>query len=373
MSRILYPAPGPTPGAAPPTREPLAFHRAIGAGAPTPLAAVPSLAAALGAGAVHVKLETSRMDLPSFKIMGASWATVEALRRYLPASWTPRDGLAALAATLPPLTLVAASEGNHGHALAAIARLLGLRARIILPETANETRIAGILAEGAEVIRVDDTYDAAVDRSARYAADDGHVLVSDTSWHGYENVPAAVIDGYSTILWETQAQLTRTPDLVVVPVGVGAFATAVIRHFRSPGTRAPRIVGVEPARAACVMASLAAGRRLTVPGPHHSSMAGLNCGTPSYVAWPVLRTGFDAMVAVEDEPVGDGVRALADAGLSVGQCSGAAVAAAHALLTGADRHKLDLPDQPTVLLFATEGPNPTTATDVLPHHEESHA
>src|SRR5262249_6346151 len=120
-----------------------------------------------------------------------------------------------------------------------------------------------------------------------------------------------------------------------------------------------RIVGVEPEAAACVMASLAAGRRVMVPGPHDSIMAGLNCGTPSLVAWPYLRGGLDAVIAVDDAQARLGVDALAAAGVRVGECSGAAVAGARELLTGPHagihRRRLALPDDASVLLFATEG------------------
>jgi len=189
------------------------------------------------------------------------------------------------------------------------------------------------------------------------------VLISDTSWPGYERIPAAVIDGYATILWEVEDQLRElgrpSPDLVLVQLGVGAFGSAVIRHFRQPGNHSPRIVGIEPAAAACVMASLAADRRLTIPGPHDSVMAGLNCGTPSLIAWPYLRLGLDAVVAIEDEQALDGVRMLAARRLRVGECSGAAVAAACTLLCGREgrlhRRLLSVDEGTSLLLFATEG------------------
>lgn len=313
---------------------------------------------------VDVKLETDRFGLPSFKVMGASWAVVEALRAVLPSWWTPDQGLHPLAGKLPPLTLVAATDGNHGRALARVAGWLGLRALIYVPEYMRATRVAAIEAEGAEVIRVSGSYDDAVSRSAVEAESDGRILVSDTSWPGYERIPGAVIDGYATILWEVEEQLTgagcRTPDLVLVPIGVGAFAAAVVRHFRRAGSGPePRIVGVEPSDAACVMASLAADRLVSVPGPHQSVMAGLNCGTPSLIAWPVLRAGLDAVLTVHDAQAIAGTDRLAADGIAVGACSGAVVAAARELLAGPDaalhRARLGISADSSVLLFATEG------------------
>jgi diaminopropionate ammonia-lyase len=346
-----------------PPHEPRAFHRALDGYASTPLVALPRLAAELGVARIDIKLEIDRLGLPSFKVMGASWATIDALRPVLPSSWRPDHGLVALAGVLPPLTLVAATEGNHGRALAWIARVLGLRARIFVPGDVTEARVGPIAAEGAEVVRVAGTYDDAVARSAADAQTDGHVLVSDTSWPGYERVPAAVIDGYSTILWEVEEQLDAAgrgaPDLVLVQLGVGSFGAAVIRHFRSAAGPTPRIVGVEPTAAACVMASLKADARITLVGQHESVMAGLNCGTPSLIAWPLLREGLDGVVAIDDAGALAGVRTLVAAGISVGECSGAAVAAVRELLAGPQagvyRERLGLGPQASILLFATEG------------------
>lgn len=375
MTRILYQSRHDGLPASAPSTEARTFHEALDGYAPTPLLAQPDLAAEFGVGHVAVKLETDRFGLPSFKIMGASWATIEALRPVLPLSWKPADGLTTLAGRLPALTLVAATDGNHGRALARVARLLGLRATIFVPADMAERRVADIAAEGARVTRVPGTYDDAVAESAQAADSAGYVLVSDTSWPGYERVPSAVIDGYSTILREVDEQLALSgrpaPDLVLVQLGVGAFGAAVIRHYHGRRDPVPRIVGVEPTRAACVMASLAAGRRMTVPGPHDSVMAGLNCGTPSLMAWPWLSGGLDAVIAIEDQQALGGVQRLAAGGVAVGECSGAAVAAARGLLTGPDagshRTRLGVRPDSSVLLFATEGVtgNPGDADDTM--------
>lgn len=372
MMTVLYPSGTRRLHTASRPREPRTFHRALGGDTRTPLLAQPELASRWGVGQVHVKVETSRLGLPSFKIMGASWAAIEALRPVLPSWWRPEDGLAPLAGALPEVTLLAATEGNHGHALARIARLLGLKARILVPESAAEHRVDAIRAEGAEIVCVPGTYDDAVSRSAVEASRNDHVLVSDTSWPGYEHVPSAVIDGYSTILWEVDEQLAETgcgaPDLVLVQVGVGSFAAAVIRHFRGAAD-GPRIVGVEPAQAACVMASLAAGRPMAIPGPHTSVMTGLNCGTPSHVAWPSLSGGLDAAVAIEDDLAMAGTRTMAEQGIAAGPCSGAGAGAASELLAGehADVHRrlLGMSPNSSVLLFATEGTrDPVPAIEV---------
>jgi diaminopropionate ammonia-lyase len=134
---------------------------------------------------------------------------------------------------------VAATDGNHGRALARVARLFGLGARIFVPENMVAARREAIAGEGAEVVVVRGTYDDAVERSAEEAGERG-LVVSDMSWPGYERIPSRVIEGYSTMLWEIDDELERRgeagPDLVAVQVGVGAFAAAVTRHFRRPGT-----------------------------------------------------------------------------------------------------------------------------------------
>ena len=275
--RAVATLPGPAPD-----RAPLAFHRQLPGYAPTPLLDAPDLARALGVAQVWVKDESSRLGLPAFKILGASWAAYRALQARLGGPFDPAltlDGLRARLAPLRPLTLAAATDGNHGRAVARVARRLGLGARVFVPADMAEARRAAIRDEGAEVVAVDGTYDEAVARAA--GAGDAHCLViADTAWPGYEDVPRWVIDGYSTILWEVDDELARRgavgPELVAVQIGVGALAAAVARHYRRPGL-APRqrIVGVEPADAACLLASVEAGMPTAVPGPHRSIMAGL--------------------------------------------------------------------------------------------------
>ena len=362
MSRVLY-LDRSTATTVSSTSDARRLHRATPGYEPTPLRGSPRLADSLGVRNVDFKLETNRFGLPSFKVLGASWAAVQALRHVLPSQWSPDHGLAALAGSLPAVTLAAATDGNHGRALAWVARHLGLASRIFVPDRLSDERVAAIRAEGAEVVQVTGTYDDAVRLSARECERDDHVLVSDTSWPGYETVPAAVIDGYATIMAEVEEQLgdlgRPRPDLVLVQLGVGAFGAAVVRHFRSLPGPPPRIVGVEPRQAACVMASLAAGQPVTVPGPHDSVMEGLNCGTPSLVAWPTLRDGLDAVLEIDDASALRAVRTLAADGLAVGECSGVALAAAEELLTGPEsathRLRLSLPTDASVLLFATEG------------------
>jgi diaminopropionate ammonia-lyase len=380
----------PLPADARPGPQVQAFHQRLPGYAPTPLRDLPGLAAATGLGRVLVKDESSRLGLPAFKVLGASWATYRALvgRMGREPDWTTLDELAvAIAGQLGPLRLVAATDGNHGRAVARMARLLGLSATILVPEGTAEARIDGIASEGAEVVVVPGTYDDAVTMSAGMASE-RDLVVSDTSWPGYQDVPGWVIEGYSTIFAEIEAQLavpddgegadgeaddpaddgvevthdgvavrgSAVVDVTVVPLGVGALgasAGACLRAGRGPGD-GPLLIGVEPATAACVAAAVEAGHLVEVPGPHRSIMAGLNCGLASMLALPTVTAAFDAFVAVDDDRCRAAMCALAEAGMDVGETGAAALAG---LMAVVDEHRAELPipEQATVLLLATEG------------------
>jgi len=344
-------------------RAPQEFHRRLPGYATTPLVSVPEIATALGVGSVLLKDESSRLGLPAFKILGASWAVYRALEARVGGfdPWESIDDLRRQLAPLRPLTFSAATDGNHGRAVARMAKLLGFGATIYVPAGTAQARIEGIESEGAPVTVVDGTYDEAVARAATDAGD-RCLVISDTSWPGYEDVPSWVIDGYSTILWEIEDQLQEagepSPDLVAVQIGVGALASAVVAHFRQPGMQS-KIVGVEPLRAACMLSSIEAGQIVSVAGPHDSIMAGLNCGEPSMLAWPIVSTGVDLFVAVDDERAREGMRLLANEGVVAGETGAAGLAGLLELLRGPDqtdiRQSLGITDTTRVLLFITEG------------------
>ncbi len=315
-----------------------AFHQSLPGYSPTALVPVPELAAELGVGRVLVKDESSRLGLPAFKVLGASWACRQVLRQR------------------PGAMLVTATDGNHGRAVARMAALFGVAAAVFVPAVMRPETAARIAAEGAEIVWVEGGYDEAVRRAAAFAADQpGRALVQDTAWAGYEQVPAWIVQGYRTLLEEVDAQLGGAPDLVAVPVGVGSLAEAVVRHYRRPGAGHPSVLCVEPDTAACLLASLAAARPVAVTTAA-TVMAGLNCGTVSGSAWPVLHAGGDAAVAVADQ---DALRAVADLGqhgISSGPSGAAALAGARAALTEpARRAALGLGEDAVVVLLSTEG------------------
>jgi diaminopropionate ammonia-lyase len=283
---------------------------------------------------VLVKDESHRLGLPSFKVLGAAWATERAMRARPDAH-----------------TLIAASAGNHGRAVAHVAALRALHCRIFLPARSSRARRDAIAAEGAEVVVVEGGYDDAVARAAAAGAAAGTVLIADV---GAAGPPEWVIDGYATLFTELTAQAAH--DLILVPAGVGSLAAAAARHAAPLGVR---VIAVEPVTAACLSASLAAGRPTPVATPG-TVMAGLDCAEVSPAAWPSLHAGIHGAITVDDTQAHAAASELAAAGLAVGESGAAPLAALRALMTDPGCTELrdfaDVGPSTRVLLLATEAP-----------------
>jgi diaminopropionate ammonia-lyase len=333
------------------------FHAGLPGYAPTPLVDLPALAAELGVAQVLVKDESARLGLPAFKVLGASWACAQVV-----AGRTGADlNLPALSQAVQgsDLRLVTATDGNHGRAVARMARLLGVTATVFGPAIMTAAARQAIVSEGAHFEEVDGNYDDAVRAALAYTQDGaGRQLVQDTAWPGYERVPAWIVEGYETLAGEIDDALAISPDLVAMPVGVGSLAQAVVTHYRRAGASRPAVLSVEPDTAACFLASMVAGRPVTVP-TGATIMAGLNCGTLSSAAWPVLRAGCDAAVAVGDADAATAVDDLARLGISSGPSGAATLAGVRAALTGPDagarRAALRIDGSSVVVLLSTEG------------------
>ena len=324
-----------------------AFHARLPGYAPTPLTDLPALAAELGVARVLVKDESSRLGLPAFKILGASWAIARLLAERAggsaPVGEIDLEALRALVSS-DPITFVTATDGNHGRAVARMAALVGAGAEVFVPDVTDQVTVDLIAGEGAPVTRVAGEYDLAVRRAAERAAAIGAALVQDTGWDGYTRVPGWIVAGYSTLLAEIDDVVV--PDLIVVPVGVGSLAQAVVDHYHGSPTR---VLSVEPDSADCLRRSLIAGQPVVVK-TGFTAMAGLNCGTVSELAWPHLRDGISAAVAVSEAEASAAMRDLAALGVSSGP-SGAAT------LGGVRQLKLDalgLDRVATIVLLSTE-------------------
>lgn len=342
-----------------PLREsPIEFHRSLPGYAPTRLIDLPALADALGVGTVLVKDESQRLGLPAFKILGASYAIARALSARLGAEGAlTLDVLRERLGSVDGWSLVAATDGNHGRAVAHVARLLGLPATIYVPPGVSPQALTAIVEEGAELVELDLPYDDVVAHSAERSGGDA-LLIQDTSWEGYEDVPQWIVDGYSTLVQEVDEQFAARGidrlDLVVAPAGVGSFAHAVVHHYRST-THSPALLIAEPDAAPSVTASLHAGA-VTPVGTGDTVMMGLNCGTVSEIAWPTLRGGVSASLTVDDEQALHAVASLGALGVDSGPCGAATLAALRVALADETlRAGLGLGPDSVIVLLSTEG------------------
>jgi len=280
---------------------PAALLRRCRVHAPTPLLALPGLARALGVAAVLAKDEGQR-PLGSFKALGGVYAGLRALAR---SCGVPVAALLDPARRHPALpALVCASDGNHGLAVAAAARLAGAPARVFLPASVPGARAARIAAKGAEIVRIAGTYDDAVRAAAAAAGTGRALLVADTGTDPDDPVIGDVMAGYGVIAEEIRAQLSESgqppPTHLFVQAGVGGLAAAMAEGLHGMMAPPGRIVVVEPARTACVGAALAAGRPVAVPGALDTVAEMLSCGEASAPAFAVLRRHGAVAVAVEE-------------------------------------------------------------------------
>lgn len=346
--------------------DPAGIHRSLPGYASTPLVQRPDLAGTLGVAQVLVKDESCRFGLGAFKALGASHALALARRR------GERDGG----------TVCTATEGNHGRAVAWAARFHGLEARVFVPRGTDPVRLRAIEGEGGRVEEVAGDYEAAVEEAQRMARSRGWLLVQDTAWDGYTEVPLEIMQGYTTALRELDgtakegASAGGDPpvDVVFLQAGVGSWAAAAAAYLRVRwGAKAPRVAVVEPTAAACVLESVKAERLTEAQGSRRTAMSGLNCGMPSTLAFPLLRRLGHAFVAVGDAWAQDAVKALADGTPSVrsAPAGAAGLAGLMALVqgeasknegnggtfpVGEARRALRLGGESRVLVVNTEGP-----------------
>ncbi len=346
--------------------RPIDFHRRLPGYRESPLVEAPRLAELLGVAKVFVKDETSRFGLPSFKVLGASWAAYASLRERLgplPDGSLSYEGLQSWASPLRPLTLMAATDGNHGRAVARVARWLGLDARIFVPSFVSPGRCQAIEAEGAELVVIDGVYDAAVDAALAAARTADSLLVSDTARSASDVVPRQVTAGYTTAFAEIEQQLSQSGDdridAVAVQAGVGGLASASTSWARlTRRGRSPRVLVVEPGAAACVMAALAAGEPIAVSASQVSAMSVLQCGTVSLTAFANLQAGVSCCLAIEDSWATTAASELLSCGIRTGPSGAAGVAGLLAAFrgpfAGPVRQHLGLSSDARLLVVATE-------------------
>ncbi len=297
------------------------FHKQIPGFRATPLKSLRRLADMFDVGGIWVKDESQRCELTSFKVLGGSYAIYQLLKRRL-----GEAGELSFAELTSPrvreevgsLTFAAATDGNHGRGVAWAASKLEQQAVIYVPRGTSPARMGAIRSHGAEVHVVDGTYDDAVEQIQHDAEDRGWVVVSDTAWEGYEDIPRWVMQGYSTMFAEAQEQLVGVgvpqPSHVFLQAGVGSLAASAVAFYRCLlGKHAPQFVVVEPSKAACLFESvrIGEGKPYKFAGALDTIMAGLSCGRPNPLAWRVLRDCAQFFVACPDYVAARGMRMYA--------------------------------------------------------------
>ena len=347
------------------------FHRSFPMYAPTPLAVLPETAKMLGIGEIYVKDESHRFGLNAFKVLGGSYAMGNILAKRLgkPLSET---GYAVLTTpetrkTLGDITFITATDGNHGRGVAWTANTLGQKSVVHMPKGSAEERLNNIRACGAHADIIDGNYDDAVRLSRKEAEENGWVVVQDTSWEGYEEIPAWIMEGYCTMGLEAYEQLPQKPTHIFLQAGVGSMAGAIAALFASIYQEdRPKIIIVEPNNADCFYRTAKAddGNLHTVTGDMQTIMAGLACGEPCHLAWEILKDCADHFIAFPDWAAAKGMRILGnplgrDDRVISGESGASAFGCMAAILTQPElaemKEELALNEHSRVLFFSTEG------------------
>lgn len=352
------------------------FHMSFPQYTETPLVKLQNLADDLGLGGVYLKDESKRFGLNAFKVLGGSFAMAKYLAQKLDKdiSDLPYDVLVSddVRNQLGEITFVTATDGNHGRGVAWTANKLKQKSIVYMPMGSSQIRFDNIKAEGADVTITDVNYDECVRMADRYVkSHDNSVVVQDTAWEGYEEIPAWIMQGYGTMALEAVEQLEKAgvemPSHIFIQAGVGSLAGAVQGFFAARyGKDGPIVTVVEASLADCLYQSALRrdGSYTTVGGDMQTLMAGLACGEPNITGWEILKNFSTAFVSAEDHAAANGMRILAapvegDARVISGESGAATTGALYEIMTNDTykdlRNQLKLGKDSTVLLFSTEG------------------
>lgn len=333
----------------------------------TPLVSLAALASAIGVGEILYKDEGPRFGLGSFKALGGSYAAMCVLQRVITERLDQEVSLADVrsgkyAAECAAITLVSATDGNHGRSLAWGCKRFGVPCRIYIHAEVSEGRAVTMQDLGAEVIRIGGDYDASVALAKREADENRWFVVSDTSWPGYSLPPRDVMAGYGVMTQEICETLAQAPTHVFLQGGVGGLAAGVAAGLRQfYGDTSPRVIIVEPDLAACLFESGKTGNATSVALAEETLMAGLSCGEPSPLAWGILEEEVSDFLTIPERLVAPCVRLLAapldgDPIIEAGESAIAGLAALIAARTDSDLSaKLGLDATSRVLLIGSEG------------------
>jgi len=347
------------------------FHSGMKGYRPTPLVSLKQQAKRLGLGTLLVKDESKRFDLNAFKVLGGSYAIAKYLcgKLDLPVDESSFARLCEpeIRAALGEITFVTATDGNHGRGVAWAAREFGHKAVVYMPKGTAPERLENIRAEGSDASITQLNYDDAVRLASRHAEERDWILIQDTAWEGYEDIPARIMQGYCTMGLEAYEQIPEKPTHIFLQAGVGSMAGAIAGLFSALyGEARPIVTIVEPNKADCIFRTAQAndGKLHFVTGDMDTIMAGLACGEPCSIGWNVLRDYADHFISCPDYVAAKGMRILGNpAGRDDRVISGESGAAcfgcvAEIMLNPKLTHirtALGLDESSRVLFFSTEG------------------
>lgn len=348
------------------------FHQSFPKYEETPLRELKNLATKLGVENIMVKDESYRFGLNAFKVLGGSYAigSYIADKLHKDIDELPYETMISdeVREKLGDITFISATDGNHGRGVAWTVNELKQSSVIYMPKGSAKERLDNIRACGAKADITDLNYDDAVRLANKHANENGWVLVQDTSWEGYEEIPIHIMQGYMTMAYETYLQLKdKKPTHIFLQAGVGSFASAITGFFASVyGEEQPIITIVEPDQAACIYKTMKAndGKIHPVTGDMNTIMAGLACGEPVTVGIDILRSYCDNYVACPDYVAAQGMRVLSspekgDERIISGESGAAGVGLFYEVMTNESlkewKEKLKIDENSVLLFFSTEG------------------
>jgi threonine dehydratase len=223
------------------------------------------------------------------------------------------------------VTIVTASAGNHGRAIAWAAEQLGIRAIVFTPKTAPETKTRAIVRHGAELRAVAANYEEAERLAQHHARETGGTFVSPYSHPD-------VIAGTGTIGLELMEDVPEL-DAVLVPIGGGGLISGIAIAVKALDPRVA-VIGVEAEASSAFSAARAAGRIVEISvGDTIADGLGGNVD-PETMTWPVIRDLVDRIVVVHEDAIRQAVRTLLAEDHLVAEGAGVAAIAAAAGLAG---------------------------------------
>lgn len=352
------------------------FHKSFKEYDVTPLTSLEKMAEYLGLKSVFIKDESYRFGLNAFKVLGGSFAIAKYIAAYLKkdVSDLPYDVLTSeeLKKSLPEFTFFTATDGNHGRGVAWSANRLKQKCVVYMPKGTTQNRLQHVLNENAKATIEEVNYDECVRMAAKSATEVSHgVVIQDTAWEGYEEIPSWIMQGYGTMALEAAQQLKEqgceAPTHIIVQAGVGSLAGAVAGYFCNLyKENPPKIIVVEAKEAACLYEGAVAGdgKIRIVDGDMPTIMAGLACGEPNTISWEILKNHVTAFVSCPDWVAAKGMRMLAapikgDVPVTSGESGAAPFGFLASVMTMDEyvnlREELGLNQDSRVLVFSTEG------------------